>query len=112
MLLGSTRSGSTALSYRNYVITPGWRLMRAGYRTCIHPLYDEKIGSAIRRDHIRNKEHLNRRISSFHKYLLKCQNNDNNFSIKIEAIVRYVGNLRIKEALLISKLHPQINSKL
>ena len=33
-------------------------------------------------------------------------------SSKIEEIVRIVGNLRIKEALLITKLHPQINSKL
>ena len=39
---GSTRSGSTALSYRNCVITPGWRLMWTGYRTCFHTLYDGK----------------------------------------------------------------------
>ena len=32
--------------------------------------------------------------------------------IKIEAILRNVGNLRIKEALLIAKSHPQINSSL
>ena len=32
----------TALSYRNCVITPGWRLMRTWYRTCFHTLYDEK----------------------------------------------------------------------
>ena len=38
----SSRSGSTALSYRNCVITPGWQLMSAGYRTCFHTLYDEK----------------------------------------------------------------------
>ena len=41
-LLGSPRSGSTALSYRNCIITPGWRLMRTWYRTCFHTLYDEK----------------------------------------------------------------------
>ena len=34
------------------------------------------------------------------------------FSIKLEAIVRSVGNLRIKEVLSIAKLHPQINSRL
>ena len=34
------------------------------------------------------------------------------FSITIEAMVRNVGNLRIKEALLIAKLHPLINSRL
>ena len=40
-LLGSARSSSTALSYRNCVITLCWRLMRLGYRTCFHTLYDE-----------------------------------------------------------------------
>ena len=39
------------------------------------------------------------------------QNNDDNFSIKIESIVRNVGNIKIKEALLIDKLHPQINKR-
>ena len=34
------------------------------------------------------------------------------FSIKIEAKVRNFGNLRIKEALLIAKIHLQINSRL
>ena len=62
--------------------------------------------------HIRIKEQLNTRTSSFYKHLIKCKNNDNNFSIEIEAIVRNVGNLRIKEVLLIAKLHPQINSRL
>ena len=38
--------------------------------------------------------------------------NHDNFSIKKEAIVHNVSNLRIKEALLIAKLHPQINSRL
>ena len=40
-LLGSARSGSTALSYQNCVITPGWRLMRTWYHMCFHT-YDEK----------------------------------------------------------------------
>ena len=62
------------------------------------------IGSTIRPVHIRIKEHLNTCASSFHKRLIKYKNNDN-FSIKIEAIVRNVGNLKIKEALLIAKLH-------
>ena len=60
--------------------------------------------------HIRIKEHLNTHASSFHKHLIKCKNNDN-FSIKLEAIERYVGNLRIKEVLM-AKLHTQINSRL
>ena len=58
------------------------------------------------------KEHLNTHTSSFQKHLIKWKNNDNNFSTKIEVIVHNVGNLRIKEALLIAKLHPQINSRL
>ena len=58
------------------------------------------------------KEHLNTRTPSFHKHLIKCKNNGNNFSLKIEAIVLNVGNLRINEALLIAKLHPQINTRL
>ena len=58
------------------------------------------------------KEHLNTRASSFHKYLFNCKNDDNNLSFKIEAMVRNVGNLRIKEALLIAKIHPQINDRL
>ena len=56
------------------------------------------------------KEHLNTHTSSFHKHLIRCKNDS--FSIKIEAIVCNVGNLRIKEALLIAKLHPHINSRL
>ena len=70
------------------------------------------MGSTIRPLHVRIKEHLQTRASSFHKQLIKGKNNDDNFSIKIEAVVRNVGNLRIKEALLIVKLHPQINNRL
>ena len=54
--------------------------------------------STIRPLHIRIKEHLNTRASPFHKYLIKSKNNDNNFSIKVDTIVRNVGDLRIKEA--------------
>ena len=57
------------------------------------------IESTIRPPHIRVKEHLNARESSFHKHLIKCKNNDNNFSIKIEAIVHNVGNHRINWAI-------------
>ena len=69
------------------------------------------IGSTIRTLHIRIKEHLKTHTSSFYKHLIKWKTNDN-FSIKIKAIVCNVGNLRIKEALLIAKLQPQINSRL
>ena len=44
--------------------------------------------------------------------LLNAKNDDNDYPIKIEAIVRNVSNLRIKEPLLIAKLHPQINCRL
>ena len=44
-LLGSDRSGSTALSYRNWVITLVGGPMRAGYRTCFHTLYDENLNT-------------------------------------------------------------------
>ena len=57
------------------------------------------IGSTTRPLHIRIKEHLNTHASLFHKHLIKCKNNDNNFSFKIEATVHNVGNLKIKEAL-------------
>ena len=75
-----------------------------------HNLY---IGSTIRHLHIIIKEHFNARASSFHRHLIKYKNNDRNFFIKIEAIVRnVVRNIRVKEALLITKLHPQINRRL
>ena len=70
------------------------------------------IGNIIKTLHIRIKEHHNIHASSFHKHLIKCKNKNNNFPIKIEAIVRNVAHLRIKEALLITKLHPQINNRL
>ena len=60
---------------------------------------------------MRIKEHHNTRASSSHKHLIKNKNNDN-FSYKIKAIVRNVGNPRIKEALFIEKLYPQINNRL
>ena len=53
------------------------------------------IGSTIKPENI-IKEQLNIRASSFQKHFIKCKNNDTDFSIKIEAIVRNVGNLRIK----------------
>ena len=82
------------------------------YRLIGLKCYNFYIGSTIRPLRIRIKENLNTRESSFHKHLIKCKNNDNKLSIKIEAIVRNVDNLRIKEALLTAKLHPQINSRL
>ena len=45
-------------------------------------------------------------------WVCRYKNNNNNFSIKIEAIVRNVGYLRIKEALFIAKLHPQIKNRI
>ena len=82
------------------------------YRLICLKFHNFYIGSTIRALHIRIKEHLNTRASSFNKHLFKFENNDNNYSIKIEPIVRHVGHLRIKETLLIAKLLPQINSRL
>ena len=47
MLLGNARGGSTALSFRNCVITPGCWLMRTWYRTCFHT-YEKKKKICIR----------------------------------------------------------------
>ena len=69
------------------------------------------IGGIIRPIHIRIKEHFNTCASSFHWYLIKCKNNDYNFPIEIEAIVRNTGNHRCKVALLIAESNPQINSR-
>ena len=82
------------------------------YRLICLKCHNFYIGSTIRPLHIRIKEHLNIRTSSFHKHLIKCKNNDINFSNDIEAILRNVGKLRIKGASLIVKLHPQFTSRL
>ena len=57
------------------------------YRLICLKRHDLYIGSTIRLLYIRINEHLNTRASSFHKHLIKCKNN-NNFPLKIEAIVR------------------------
>ena len=36
--------------------------------------------------HIGIKKYLNARASSFYKHLIECKNNDNNLSIKTEAV--------------------------
>ena len=77
------------------------------YHSICSKCHNFYIGSTIR-----IKEHLNTHASSFYKHLIKCKNNDNHFSIKIKAIVCNVGNLSIKEALLIAKLHSLINNRL
>ena len=82
------------------------------YRLICLKCHNFYIGSTIRPLYIRTNEHLNTCTSSFHKHLIKCKNNDNNFFIKIEVIVRNVCNPRIKEALLIAKIHPQFNNRL
>ena len=82
------------------------------YRLICLKCHNFYIGSTIRPLYIRIKENLNTHVSSFHEHLIKCKNNDNNFPIKIEAIVHNLGNPRNKEALLIAKLHLQINSRL
>ena len=81
------------------------------YRLTCLKCGDFYIGSSIRPLHIRIKEHLNARASSFYKHLEKCKNANNKFYVKIEETVRNIGNLRIKESLLISKLQPRINAR-
>ena len=82
------------------------------YRLTCSKCLNFYIGSTIRPLHIRIKEHIHTRASSFHKHLIKCKNRDNSFSVKIEAIIRNIGNLRIRESLLIAKLGPSINNRL
>ena len=55
------------------------------YRLICLKCHNFYLGRAIRSLYIRITEYLNTRTSSFHKHLIKCKNNDNNFSIKIEA---------------------------
>ena len=55
------------------------------------------IGSTIRPLHIGIKEHLHTPEPSLQKRFITCKNDDNKFSIKIETIVRIVGNLRFKD---------------
>ena len=45
------------------------------YRLICLKRHNFYLGSTIRRLHIRIKEHLNTRASSFHNHLIKCQNN-------------------------------------
>ena len=66
-------------------------------------------GSTIGPIHIRIKEHLNTDVSSFHQNLIKCQKNDNTCFHLNEAIIRYVGNFRIKEAFRLWSGRPAFN---
>ena len=67
------------------------------------------IGSTIRPLHIRFKEHLNNVNSSIHKHLSYCKST---FLPNILASDPNCINLRFKEAIMISKLSPSINSKI
>ena len=61
---------------------------------------------------------LTEKLLSLFLHLIKCLWNEdakirtNSFSVKIEAIIRNIGNLRIRESLLIAKLGPSINNRL
>lgn len=70
------------------------------------------IGSTTRPLHQHIKEHINTRISSFHKHIISCNSTKRNIRVYILASVRNVGNLRIAEALLISKHKPSLNNRL
>ena len=54
------------------------------YRLIHLKCHNIHIGSTIRPLHISVKEHFKTRESSFHKHLIKCKKNDNDFFIKIE----------------------------
>ena len=65
-LLGNARSGSTALSYRNSVITPGWRLMRAGItRAFTRSMMKKNISIYIYRERERRSAKRSRRCNHF-----------------------------------------------
>jgi hypothetical protein len=66
------------------------------------------IGSTIRPLHIRVKEHLTRHISSVFTHLKQCSSN----IIHTEIITheRDQNNIRLREALLIKKYQPEMNS--
>jgi len=81
------------------------------YRTQCEKCNHFYIGSTTRPLHIRIKEHLHTQASTFRKHLIKCNNTERSITVKIEARERNLGNLRIKEALLIAKLHPRINNR-
>jgi hypothetical protein len=66
------------------------------------------IGSTIRQLHTRAKEHLSVSSSSVYQHVTLCRAN---IEVKILATDSDAINLRIKEALLIRDLSPQINSR-
>lgn len=72
----------------------------------------EYIGSTIRELHLRVHEHYNTTSSSVFKHINSCGSSPDNMSIKILDRERKPGNLRIREALHISRLKPEINDKL
>ena len=66
------------------------------------------IGSTIRPLHIRVREHLSDENSSVFKHRQQCKAN---FQFRVELVENDVINLRLKEALLIKKNQPPINSR-
>ena len=71
------------------------------------------IGSTIRRLHDRIKEHFTQKTSSIYKHQQKHTNKNINetYTIKILHKDTDTINLRIKEAIIIRKMKPQINSR-
>ena len=69
------------------------------------------IGSTIRALHHRIKEHLTISSSSVFKHLQLCKNNTNSISIEIIGSDPDDANLRLREAMLIKKWHPSLNSR-
>ena len=71
------------------------------------------IGSTIRHLHQRVKEHLTDRRSSVGKHLQLCQSSSISKSIQTEIIAsdHDEANLRLREAILINRIKPTINSR-
>ena len=66
------------------------------------------IGSTIRPLHVRVKEHFETPSSSVHKHRSVC---GAGFNISILASDPHINRLRFKEAIIIRRDHPSINSK-
>ena len=69
------------------------------------------IGSTIRHLHTRVREHLQQATSSYHSHCTTCQRTPYTANVKILARERDAVDVRLKEALLIAKRRPALNSR-
>ena len=68
----------------------------------------EYIGSTIRHLHTRIKEHLTSRVSAVYTHAQQCSGQ---FTVRILARARDETDLRIKEAIYITRNLPELNQK-